>query len=216
MLDRADHPDRQGQRQVLARPVLLARPCVAARGDAPFSARYATRGGRRRCARRPPQSRACAHRRARSPPPRSAPRGSVAGTSSATASCTSSVSAALHTPGRCVLAFSTISCACSRSALASTYTWQFPEAAYMTGTVATSCSAAFNPSPPRGMIRSTVSLWVASSASSSRPPPATRLTHPSGSPAADGGLGGYPGKRSVGVSRRGRPAQDDRVTRLQA
>src|SRR5580700_1519931 len=43
---------------------------------------------------------------------------------SATASCTSSVSAALHTPGRCVLAFSTIACACSRSALASTYTWQ--------------------------------------------------------------------------------------------
>ena len=54
----------------------------------------------------------------------------------------------------------------------------------MTGTVATACSASFRPSPPRGMIRSTLSRWVASSASSSRPPPATRLTQPSGSPAA--------------------------------
>ena len=50
--------------------------------------------------------------------------------------------------------------------------------------MATACSAAFKPSPPRGMIRSTVSFCVASSASSSRPPPATRLTQPSGSPAA--------------------------------
>ena len=54
----------------------------------------------------------------------------------------------------------------------------------MTGTVATACSACLRLSPPRGMIRSTVSPWVASSASSSRPPPATMLTQPSGSPAA--------------------------------
>ena len=50
--------------------------------------------------------------------------------------------------------------------------------------MATSLSAAFRPSPPRGMIRSTLSLCVASSASSSRPPPATRLTQPGGNPAA--------------------------------
>ena len=54
----------------------------------------------------------------------------------------------------------------------------------MTGTVATPLSAAFRPSPPRGMIRSTTPLWVASSASSSRPPPATRASAPAGSPAA--------------------------------
>ena len=39
--------------------------------------------------------------------------------------------------------------------MASTNTWQLPAAAYMTGTVACSLSAAFSPSPPRGMIRST-------------------------------------------------------------
>src|SRR5438270_141059 len=53
----------------------------------------------------------------------------------------------------------------------------------MTGTVARSWSACLRLSPPRGMIRSTVSFCVASSASSSRPPPATRPMHPDGSPA---------------------------------
>ena len=43
----------------------------------------------------------------------------------------------------------------------------------MTGTVACSLSAAFRPSPPRGMIRSTTPSWVASWRSSSRSPPAT-------------------------------------------
>ena len=54
----------------------------------------------------------------------------------------------------------------------------------MTGTVATADSAAFRPSPPRGTMRSTSPSWVASSASSSRPPPATSETAPSGRPAA--------------------------------
>ena len=58
--------------------------------------------------------------------------------------------------------------------------WQLPDAAKIIGTVATSVSAFFSPSPPRGMIRSTSSSWVASSASSSRPPPATRPIAPSG------------------------------------
>ena len=53
----------------------------------------------------------------------------------------------------------------------------------MTGTVATAFSAAFRPSPPRGMIRSTTPSWVASSASSSRPPPATSPIAPAGTPA---------------------------------
>ena len=53
----------------------------------------------------------------------------------------------------------------------------------MTGTVATPFSAAFSPSPPRGMMRSTTPSWVASSASSSRPPPATRTIAPAGTPA---------------------------------
>ena len=57
-------------------------------------------------------------------------------------------------PGRWTLALTAIASASSRSAVASTYTWQLPEAAYITGTVACSVSAAFRPSPPRGMIRS--------------------------------------------------------------
>ena len=54
----------------------------------------------------------------------------------------------------------------------------------MTGTVATSFSAAFRPSPPRGMIRSTTPVWVASSASSDRSPPSSRASAPAGRPAA--------------------------------
>src|SRR3982751_35530 len=52
----------------------------------------------------------------------------------------------------------------------------------MTGTLATALNAAFSPSPPRGMIRSTTPSWVASSASSSRPPPATSAPAPPGTP----------------------------------
>ena len=73
-----------------------------------------------------------------------------------------------------------------------------------------------SPSPPRGMIRSTVPFCVASSASSSRPPPATRLTQPSGSPSRHRGLARDPRQRRVGVKRRGGAPQDDRVARLQA
>src|ERR671933_166394 len=53
----------------------------------------------------------------------------------------------------------------------------------MTGTVATPLSAFFSPSLPRGMMRSTTPVCVASSASSSRPPRATSAIAPSGTPA---------------------------------
>ena len=58
-----------------------------------------------------------------------------------------------------------------------------PAAAYITGTVACSLSAAFRPSPPRGMIRSTTPSWVASWRSSSRSPPATSEMAAAGTPA---------------------------------
>ena len=77
-----------------------------------------------------------------------------------------------------------MSSASSRSADASTYTWQLPAAAYITGTVACSLSAFFRPSPPRGMIRSTTPSWVASWRSSSRSPPVTSEIAPAGSPAS--------------------------------
>ena len=52
----------------------------------------------------------------------------------------------------------------------------------MTGTVATAFSAAFRPSPPRGMMRSTTPSCVARCSRSSRPP-ATSAIAPSGIPA---------------------------------
>ena len=86
----------------------------------------------------------------------------------------------------------------------------------MTGTVATAFNAAFRPSPPRGKMRSTTPSCVASSASSSRPPPATSPIAPSGTPGAVGRLRGDRGQHGVGVRRRRRAAQDDRVAGLQA
>ena len=86
----------------------------------------------------------------------------------------------------------------------------------MTGTVATPFSAAFSPSPPRGMMRSTTPSWVASSASSSRPPPATSTIAPAGTPASAAASRGDRGQHRVGVRRRRRAAQHDRVARLQA
>ena len=67
----------------------------------------------------------------------------------------------------------------------------------MTGTVACSFSAAFRPSPPRGMIRSTRPSWVAISRSSSRSPPATSEIAAAGRPAAAtaSGHGGQHGVR---------------------
>ena len=59
-----------------------------------------------------------------------------------------------------------------------------PEAAYITGTVACSVSAAFRPSPPRGMIRSISPSWVAIWRISSRSPPATSEIAASGRSAA--------------------------------
>src|SRR5438067_7586558 len=52
----------------------------------------------------------------------------------------------------------------------------------MTGTVAYSISAFFSPSPPRGIRRSTTPVCVATSRSSSRPPPATSATTSAGTP----------------------------------
>ena len=86
----------------------------------------------------------------------------------------------------------------------------------MTGTVATPLSAAFRPSPPRGMIRSTTPSCVASSASSSRPPPATSDDRALGHARLRGGLGGDRRQHGVGVRRRRRAPQHDRVARLQA
>ena len=103
--------------------------------------------------------------------------------SAATSECTSSVSIALQTEGRCTFALTVIATASSRSADASTRTWHTPAAAYSTGTVACSFRAFFSPSPPRGMIRSTTSSWVASWRSSSRSPPVTIEIAPSGRPA---------------------------------
>ncbi len=86
----------------------------------------------------------------------------------------------------------------------------------MTGTVACSFSAAFSPSPPRGMIRSTTPSWVASWRSSSRSPPDTSEIAAGGMPTDATADGRHLGEDGVGVSRRGRAAKHDRVAGLQA
>ena len=66
------------------------------------------------------------------------------------------------------------------------------------------------------MIRSTVSLWVASSASSVATAAADEADAAVGQPGRDCCVGGDDGERGVGVRRRGGAAQHDRVARLQA
>ena len=67
---------------------------------------------------------------------------------------------------------------------------------HITGTLATSFSARFRPSPPRGMIRSTSPSCVASSRSCSCPPPSSREVAASGSSAAAASRTRPQGKRS--------------------
>ncbi len=158
--------------------------------------------------------------RARSSPTSSTPASASAlatagRNASATAPSTSKVSAALHTPGRCTFALTAIRAAISRSASACTYTWQTPAAAYMTGTVATSLSAAFNPPPPRGITRSTRPSAVARAASSSRSPE-SNSTAPFGQPRVHKRLADQRRKRAIRPLRIARAAQHDRVPRLQA
>ena len=86
----------------------------------------------------------------------------------------------------------------------------------MTGTVATAVSAFFRPSPPRGMIRSTSRPGVASSASSSRPPPATRRDRALGQAGRVAASAAIAREHRVGVRGGRRAAQHDRVARLQA
>ncbi len=86
----------------------------------------------------------------------------------------------------------------------------------MTGTVATSFSAFFRPSPPRGKMRSTTPSCVASSRSSSRPPPATSPIAAAGMPTEAIASGRDGAQDGVGAHRGGRAAQDDRVAGLQA
>ena len=163
----------------------------------------------------PASERARPSTRSSTPDSRSSP--STRGSNSpATSACTSRVSIALHTPGRWTLALTAMASASSRSAVASTYTWQLPEAAYITGTVACSVSAAFRPSPPRGMIRSIRPSWVAIWRISSRSPPATSEIAASGRSAAARAPWATRGQHGVGVGRRRRAPEHDGVARLQA
>ena len=70
---------------------------------------------------------------------------------------------ALHTLGRLVLALSMMFRAISRSAAASTYTWQMPVPVWIQGTRAFSTQERMSPAPPRGISRSTSPTAVISS-----------------------------------------------------
>ena len=102
---------------------------------------------------------------------------------SATSACTSSDSAALQTDGRCVLAFSTIASAMSRSASRSTYTWQLPTPVSITGTVDSSTTERIRPAPPRGISTSTSPRARISALAASWPSPGTSWTTSAGRPA---------------------------------
>ena len=74
--------------------------------------------------------------------------------------------------------------------------------------------AAFRPSPPRGISRSTRPSWVASSASSSWPPPAEQQHRVLGQPRLGQRLADDRGQRPVGALGVAGAAQDDRVAAL--
>ena len=74
--------------------------------------------------------------------------------------------------------------AMSRSASASTYTWQMPVPVSTQGTVAFSTQERISPAPPRGISRSTSPVAVISSRALSRLVSWTRFTRSAGRPAA--------------------------------
>ena len=172
---------------------------------------------RPRAASSSPAARACARRRAARRRRRAARRSARGRNAAATSAWTSSVSAALQTPGRWVLALSDDRLGARRGRRARRRRrGSCPTPRRSPGTVATALSAFFSPSPPRGMIRSTTPSWPASSASSSRPPPATSDDRARGQAGRLGRLARHRGEHRVGVRRRRRAAQHDRVAGLQA
>ena len=72
--------------------------------------------------------------------------------------------------------------AMSRSASASTYTWQMPVPVSTQGTVAFSTQERISPAPPRGISRSTSPVAVISSRALSRLVSWTRFTGPPAGP----------------------------------
>src|SRR5205085_10461297 len=109
----------------------------------------------------------------------------LARNASATDSCTSTDSAALHTDGREVFALSRIDSAMSRSAAASTYTWQLPTPVSITGTVESSTTDLISDAPPRGMSTSTLPRARISSLTESRDDASRSWTASAGSPAEE-------------------------------
>ena len=97
-------------------------------------------------------------------------------------SCTSRLSQALHTPGLCVFAFITILTAMSRSALLSTYVWQFPVPVSITGTVLFCTTDCISPAPPLGISTSIYPLSLIISVAVSLLVSSTICTQSFGSP----------------------------------
>jgi len=89
----------------------------------------------------------------------------------------------LHTPGRWTLAFTRMFRAFSRSAEASTYTWQLPIPVSMTGTSDSRTTVWMRSLPPRGMSRSITPLARIIALALSRVG-GTAWIEPSGSPAS--------------------------------
>jgi hypothetical protein len=86
----------------------------------------------------------------------------------------------LHTLGRWVLEFSKIASALSRSAAASTYTWQLPTPVSITGTVDSVTTLRMSDAPPRGMRTSTSPRARIRALTDSRESPGTSATASAG------------------------------------
>ena len=93
-------------------------------------------------------------------------------------------SAVLHVPRRCVLLFSKIRKALSKSASSSTYTWQLPSKCLITGMRASLLMRSIKPLPPRGTITSTYCFMVINSPTAARSVVSTTCTAVVGKPAA--------------------------------
>ena len=102
----------------------------------------------------------------------------------ATARAMSNDSAVLQVPSRCVLLFSTIRKALSKSASSSIYTWQLPSKCLITGMRASLLMRSISPFPPRGTMTSTYCFMVINSPTAARSVVSTTCTAVVGNPAA--------------------------------
>ena len=122
----------------------------------------------------------------------------------------------LQVDSRWVFELSTTARAFSRSAAASTYTWQLPTPVSITGTVDSSTTVLISDAPPRGISTSTRPRARISSLTESRVVGVEQLDRVGRQPGVGDRLAQHRDDRRVGAHRRARAAQQHRVAGLEA